>query len=187
VRPELRTLKRRLLRLWIFSPERLWLLSISLERNGHWLAAFWLKQLNMFLYHNSLATRATVSPDVQLGHNGMGIVVSGNVEIGRKVKIWQNVTLTAGRLARDSQGSSAAANGQPRPKIILEDGVTIGANAVVVGPRGRTLRIGRGARIGAGTVVTHDVPAGARVVGAPVRVLTADGAPYVVAEEREQQ
>ncbi|MFI4977138.1 MAG: hypothetical protein ACHQC8_00450 [Solirubrobacterales bacterium] len=48
----------------------------------------------------------------------------------------------------------------------------IGANAVIVAPRGGSLRIGRGARIGAGTVVTHDVPAGATVVAPAARVLT---------------
>ena len=49
--------------------------------------------------------------------------------------------------------------------------MTIGANSVVIPPRGRTLRIGRGAKIGAGTVVTEDVPAGATAVGQPPRLL----------------
>lgn len=48
----------------------------------------------------------------------------------------------------------------------------IGANAVIIAPRGGSLRIGRGARIGAGTVVTHDVPPGATVVAPSARVLT---------------
>ena len=54
---------------------------------------------------------------------------------------------------------------------MIEDGVAIGANAVLIAPRGGTLRIGRGARVGAGTVVTQDVPAGATIVGAPARLL----------------
>ena len=44
---------------------------------------------------------------------------------------------------------------------MIEDGVSIGATAVIVSPLEGTLRIGRGARIGAGAVVTKDVPAGA--------------------------
>ena len=45
----------------------------------------------------------------------------------------------------------------------------IGTNAVIIAPRGRSLRIGRGARIGAGAIVTDDVPAGASVVSPPSR------------------
>jgi serine O-acetyltransferase len=180
----LHTLKLWVSKLWLFSPERLWLLSIWLRRRGHWVLAFWLKQLNTFAYHNSLAPGATVSPDVRLGHNSIGIVVSSNVEIGRRVKIWQSVTLSAGRVARGGAKATAANSssgaGTPegvpsvpgaRSRIVLEDDVIIGANAVVIAPRGRNLRIGRGARVGAGTVVTEDVPAGARVVGPRSRLL----------------
>lgn len=175
-------LKLRLRRLWI-SPERLWTLSNALFERERWLLAFCVKQLNSFLYHNSLAPGASVSPDVFLGHNSMGIVVSRNVEIGERVTIWHNVTLAAGRpqkrrgTAPPPSGTdglapvSAGSESGPRPRIIVEDGVSIGANAVVIAPRATTIRIGRGARIGAGTVVTGDVPAGATVVGASPRVL----------------
>lgn len=163
----LASLRQSLTKLWLFSPERLWLLSIALNRRGHWRIAFAVKQLNTILYHNSLAADASVAPDVLLGHYGHGIVVGANVEIGRRVKIWHNVTLTAGRRAL---GETARPVGPPA-KLIVEDGVRIGANAVVIAPRGRELRIGRGARIGAGVVVTKDVPARATVVSAPPRVL----------------
>jgi len=179
----LQLLKRRVSRLWLLSPERLWLLSIALRTRGHWMLAFWCKQLNTLIYSNSLGPGATVSPDIYLGHNSIGIVVTSNVEIGRRVVIWQNVTLAAGRppvrpapggvAGRDDQARAGAAPEVPGAgsKIILEDDVMIGANAVLIGPRGGVLRIGRGARIGAGTVITEDVPAGATVVNAPVRVL----------------
>jgi serine O-acetyltransferase len=154
--------RERLMKLWLISPERLWLLSIALQKRGHWALAFFVKQLNTLLYHNSLATGASVASDIRLGHYSLGIVVAENVEIGRRVKIWQNVTLTTGRRDRSP--------GSPRSKIIIEDGVIIGANAVLIA-RGRTVRVGRGARIGAGVVVTHDVPSKATVVGPRPRVL----------------
>jgi serine O-acetyltransferase len=175
-------LKGRLRRLWV-SPERLWLTANSLSEREHWLLAFCLKQLNSFLYHNSLAPGASISPDIFLGHNSMGIVISPNVEIGKRVTIWHNVTLTAGRAAKraakgapssgaDGLGRAGAGAEQgPRSRIIIEDGVTIGANVVVIAPRASTLRIGKGARIGAGTVLTSDVPAGSTVVGASPRVI----------------
>jgi serine O-acetyltransferase len=165
----LRSLKGLLQRLWVISPERLWLRSTSLQRQGRWRLAFAIKQLNTILYHNSLSPEARVSCDIALGHYSHGIVVNGSVEIGREVKIWHNVTLTAGRRPR----GGAASTGQPS-RIVIEQGVKLGANAVVIAPRGQTLRIGRGARIGAGAVVTRDVPARATVVSPPARILLTD-------------
>lgn len=144
------------------SPERLWLLSIALRRRGHRRAALWVKKVNSAIYHNSLAPGASVSQDVRFGHHGFGTIVHSNVVIGRRVRIWHNVTLAV-----------RAATGSPHG-IVVEDDVMIGASAVVVTPYEASLRIGRGARIGAGAVVTHDVPPGATVVSAPPRVLLPD-------------
>jgi serine O-acetyltransferase len=47
----------------------------------------------------------------------------------------------------------------------LGDGVTVGANATLLGP----ITVGEGATVGAGAVVTKDVPAGATMVGNPAR------------------
>jgi serine O-acetyltransferase len=162
---ELRSFKRTLQRVWVFSPERLWLLSIALHRRRRRRLAFLVKQLNTVLYHNSLSPQARVSSDVALGHYSHGIVVNGGVEIGRRVKIWHNVTLT-GRAARSG---GAKATGQA--EIVIEDGVKIGTNAVVIAKRGERLTIGRNARIGAGAIVTHDVPDGATVVSPSAKVI----------------
>jgi serine O-acetyltransferase len=172
------SLRAKLARLWFFSPEKLWLLSIALQRRGHWVLAFSVKQFNTCLYHNSLSAEVSVNSDVRLGHYSHGIVVGSKVVIGRGVKIWQNVTLTAGRPPRAGEVRHSPA------RIILEDFVHIGANAVVIAPRGRTVRIGRGARIGAGTVITCDVPARATVVAPAPRVLTGEPtAEETIAEE----
>lgn len=48
----------------------------------------------------------------------------------------------------------------------IEDGVSIGANSTIL----PGVRIGNGAKIGAGSVVTKDVPAGALVYGNPAKV-----------------
>jgi len=166
----LASLRRRFSRLWLLSPERLWALSRALHRRGHWLLAFWVKQLNTVLYHNSLSPGASVGENVLLGHYSHGVVINSNVEIGNRVKIWHNVTLTAGRLPR--RGGKRVEG--PPARIVIEDGVKIGTNAVVIAQRGQVLRIGRGARLGAGVVVTQDVPARATVVSPPARVLLRD-------------
>jgi serine O-acetyltransferase len=151
-------MRRRLMRLWVISPERLWLLSIALQKRGHWVVAFWVKQLNTLLYHNSLSQAASVASDIHLGHYSLGIVINGDVVIGQRVKIWHNVTLSV----RGGRG-----------RVIIGDDARIGTGAIVIAPPRRVLRIGPGAKVGAGTVVTHDVPAGATVVSAPTRVIPA--------------
>jgi UDP-2-acetamido-3-amino-2,3-dideoxy-glucuronate N-acetyltransferase len=50
---------------------------------------------------------------------------------------------------------------------IVEDGATIGAGAILVAP----VRVGRCAMVGAGAVVTRDVPSHAIVVGNPSRIV----------------
>jgi serine O-acetyltransferase len=154
------------------SPERLWRFSAALRRRGHRRLALFVKKVNSAIYHNSLAPGATFSPDIEFGHHGFGTVIHSNVVIGQRVKIWHNVTIAV-----------RAATGDPQ-RIVIEDDVRIGANSVIITPAGRSLRIGRGAHIGAGTVVVADVPAGATVVSAPARVLHggADGGEEPVAE-----
>jgi serine O-acetyltransferase len=144
------------------SPARLWLLSIALLDRGHRRMALWVKKLNSVIYHNSLAPGAKVSPDIRFGHHGFGTMIHSNVVIGERVKIWHNVTIAV---------RAASSWNSEHGKIVIEDDVTIGASSVVISPLEGTLRIGRGARIGAGAVVTHDVPPGATVVSAPARVL----------------
>jgi len=51
--------------------------------------------------------------------------------------------------------------------IVIEDGVWLGAHCVVT----RGVRIGRGAVIGAGSVVTRDIPPDVVAVGAPARTI----------------
>ncbi len=51
-------------------------------------------------------------------------------------------------------------------ETVIEDGVSIGSNATIL-----PVRIGKGAMIGAGAVVTKDVPPGAVVAGVPAKIL----------------
>lgn len=141
------------------NPARLWLLSISLRRRGHRRLALLVKRINALLYHNSLPINASVGKDIRFEHHAFGVMIHDCVVIGRRVRIWHHVTLTV----RGIPDAPA--------KLIVEDDVKIGAHAIVITPIGKTMRIGRAARIGAGTVVTEDVPPGATVVNSSPRVL----------------
>ncbi len=141
------------------SPERLWRISAFLRRRGMRRLALFVKKVNSAIYRNSLAPGVRFSPDVRFLHSGFGTVIHSNVTIGRGVRIGQNVTIAV----RAATGSEHG--------IVIEDEVGIGAGAIILAPRGRSVRIGRGARIGAGALVVRDVPDGATVVAEPSRVI----------------
>jgi serine O-acetyltransferase len=143
------------------SPLKLWSKSIALQRRGHTRLARLFSRLNTMLYGNSLSPRASIGSGLWLGHHAFGTVVQDNVAIGNNVTIWHNVSLETGD--------------GPDTRVLIEDEVKIGASAVVAAGPGQTLRVGRSARIGAGAVVTEDVPDGATVIAAPMRVIEADG------------
>lgn len=87
----------------------------------------------------------------------------GDATIGAKVNIGAG-TITANY------------DGVNKHPTVIEDGVHIGSNSVLVAP----VRIGKGARTGAGAVVVRgEVPAGAVVVGVPARALPAKVAKVV--------
>ena len=139
------------------SARRLWLLSVALRRSGHPRLARLVKNFNSILYHNSLPESVELSPDITLGHHGIGTVIHPKTVIGSKVRIFQNVTIAV----KPPMGPN---------QVIIEDNALIGANAVIVTPKNETVRIGFASRVGAGAVVTRDVPPRMSAISAPVEL-----------------
>jgi serine O-acetyltransferase len=86
-------------------------------------------------------------------------VIGETAEIGDDVTLYQGVTL----------GGTGFATGKRHPTV--EDNVTIGSGAKLLGP----ITIGHGSKIGANTVVIHDVPPHSTVVGNPGHPVRIDG------------
>jgi serine O-acetyltransferase len=116
----------------------------------------------------SMAARAItgieIHPAAKIGHaffvdHGAGVVVGETAEIGRDVTLYQGVTL----------GGTGFATGKRHPT--LEDNVTVGSGAKLLGP----ITIGHGAKIGANSVVIHDVPPNSTVVGNPGHPVRVEG------------
>ena len=109
----------------------------------------------MWAFRVEAPARADIAPGLVLPHPG-GIVI-GSARIGRNVVIYQNVTLGA-------RVFDGAYDLSTRP--VVEDDVTIGAGAVVLGP----VTVGAGATVAANSLVTRDVPPGATAMGVPAEM-----------------
>lgn len=122
-----------------------------------------------------------IMPDCVIGERcniGQNVVISPGVVLGNNVKIQNNVSVYTGVVCEDDVflGPSCVFTNVLNPrsaiprkdqyrKTLVRRGATIGANATIV--CGHT--IGEYALIGAGAVVTKDVPPYALVVGNPSR------------------
>ncbi|MDK2932810.1 MAG: UDP-2-acetamido-3-amino-2,3-dideoxy-glucuronate N-acetyltransferase [Clostridiales bacterium] len=118
----------------------------------------------------------------KIGQNcniGQNVVISPHVIIGNNVKIQNNVSLYTGVVCEDDVflGPSCVFTNVINPrshisrrneykKTLVKKGASIGANATII--CGHV--IGKYAFIGAGAVVTKDVPDYALVVGNPARI-----------------
>lgn len=113
-----------------------------------------------------LLTGIEIHPGAKIGANlfidhGMGVVIGETATVGNNCTIYHGVTL----------GGTGNAKGGKRHPSIGHD-VMIGSGAQVLG----AIYVGNGARVGANSVVTKNVPDGVTVMGIPARVVcAADG------------
>ena len=85
----------------------------------------------------------------------MGAVLGGRATVGARCHIGANAVLA---------GVIEPASAKP---VVVEDGVLVGANAVVL----EGVRVGKGSVVAAGSVVVEDVPEGVVVAGVPARIV----------------
>ncbi|HEX4363494.1 MAG TPA: serine O-acetyltransferase [Solirubrobacteraceae bacterium] len=109
-------------------------------------------------------TGIEIHPAAQVGHgffidHGAGVVIGETAQIGDDVTLYQGVTL----------GGTGFQTGKRHPTV--EDNVTVGAGAKLLG----AITVGHGAKIGANSVVIHDVPPNTTVVGNPGHPVRVEG------------
>jgi serine O-acetyltransferase len=116
----------------------------------------------LLAYFSRLVTGIEIHPAADIGErffidHGMGTVIGETADIGDDVIMYHGVTL-----------GGKSSNPEKRHPT-LEDGVTVGASATLIG----AITIGEGATVGAGAVVVDDVPAQTTVAGVPAEPIDA--------------
>ena len=119
---------------------------------------------------------AIIREQVEIGDNAvimMGAVINIGAVIGPGTMIDMGAILggraTVGRSCHIGAGAVLAGVIEPASAtpVIVEDGVLVGANAVVI----EGVHVGKNAVVAAGAVVIEDVPENAVVAGCPARVI----------------
>ena len=135
--------------------------ALQSHRVGHWLWKQGRQSLALF-FQNRVSSEfgVDIHPAAQLGHGIMldhatGLVIGETATVGNNVSILQSVTL----------GGTGKDEGDRHPKIA--DGVLISAGAKILG----NIRVGIGAKVGAGSVVLEDVPPHTTVAGVPAKIV----------------
>lgn len=119
---------------------------------------------------------AIIREKVSIGKNAvimMGAIINIGAVIGNGTMIDMGAVLggraTVGNNCHIGAGAVLAGVIEPASAtpVIVEDGVLVGANAVII----EGVHVGRNAVVAAGAVVIEDVPEGAVVAGCPAKVI----------------
>jgi len=138
--------------------------AIVLYRFGHWfrqkkryhLAAL-MERIIFHSCYSEISSAAEIAPGFLISHT-IGLVIGSETRIGWNCDVRQNVTFGGNFNKVDENGLD---------KPWLEDNVSVGAGAVIIGP----VKIGTNTIIGANSVVTKDVPQNMIVSGIPAKVI----------------
>jgi serine O-acetyltransferase len=134
-----------------------------LYRAMRWCQTHRLKLLALLLYRmNAAISHVVIGRDAEFGP-GLVILHSFGIVINSSVRAGRNLVLEHGVTIGAEKGQCP----------VLGDNVFIGAGAKVIG----NVRVGSDVKIGANAVVTKDLPDGATAVGVPARVIKIYGVP----------
>jgi acetyltransferase-like isoleucine patch superfamily enzyme len=98
---------------------------------------------------------------------GTFVHAAGGIRIGRNVGIAPGVSIISSTHAEEGRDVPILHAGIHLAPVVLDDDCDLGVGSIVL----PGVTVGRGAQVGAGAVVTRDVPPYAVVAGVPARVL----------------
>jgi bifunctional UDP-N-acetylglucosamine pyrophosphorylase/glucosamine-1-phosphate N-acetyltransferase len=117
-----------------------------------------------------LRAGAHLGPDVHVGNFGE----IKNSTLGRGVRMGHSSYVGDADIGADANIGAGTVtcnfDGERKHKTIVGEGAFIGSDTMLVAP----VRVGKGARIGAGSVVTKDIPDGALAFGVPAQIQNTD-------------
>lgn len=126
--------------------------------------------MGKYSYIESFCTINNGVGDIYIGDYsrvGVGNTIIGPIEIGNHVNLAQNVVLSGLNHTYEAVDKLIDEQTVSTKKIVIEDDCWIGANSVIVAG----VRIGRHSVVGAGSVVSKDVPPYTIVVGNPAKIV----------------
>lgn len=145
------------------------------HRINHWLwnhglrtFARFLSQITRFLFGIEIHPGAQIGERLFIDH-GLGIIIGETSIVGDDCTLYQGVTL----------GGTGKETGKRHPT--LRKGVFVGAGAKILG----NITIGENCRVGAGSVVLHNVPENSTIVGVPGHIVLRDGKRVVITDPKD--
>lgn len=120
----------------------------------------------------TINARVSLPPNLQMGrHAGIGqgtqFLGLGSVSLGAHLTMGPDCLFITGDHPIPKVGGEFRDHASVHQAIVVEEGAFLGARVTVL----PGVTIGRGAAVGAGSVVTRDVPADAVVAGNPAKVI----------------
>jgi len=128
-------------------------LAQRLDRRGHPILSMLVTRLNLALHGCYITVESEIGPGFRMAHP-WGVAVGKGVRAGTDLVLFQNVSIAARRYNTADYAT-------------LGDRVMIFANSVVLG----SVRLGDDSRVGACSLVLHDVGDGVTVAGTPAAPL----------------
>jgi serine O-acetyltransferase len=134
----------------------------------------WPIQLFAKLLHRIAQAKAGMDlPSILGAGTGLLLVHGWGIVVSKGARIGSNVTLFNGAVV--GRKDTISQTGRETKYPVIGNDVWIGPHAIIIG-----VRIGDGAIVGAGSVVTKDVPPHCVVGGNPAKILRSDALPDVV-------